>query len=681
MESDSDDTADAHRPDDLPPPPSLRAERDGYELLEEIGSGATGVVYRARDRKLGRTVALKLLRAGALAGEQQRARFLREARAGAGMQHPGIVQVFEVGEHEGCPYLALEYVAGATLARRLAGGPMALREAAALVEHLARALDFAHTCGVVHRDLKPANVLMPSADANGDLANPKIADFGLARLSEATLATEVGTVLGTPAYMAPEQAAGRGADAGPPADIYALGAILYECLTGHPPFQAPTPLETLRRVLSDEPTAPSLERSGVARDLDTICLTCLNKEPLRRYSSATAMADDLRRYLDGRPIQARPVSAWEQVWRWTRRNPRVAALGALLAVALAATAFQWRRSQQMFELAEGQRVAAEGNLSRYRQAADDFAGLLNDLDTDQLFHLRWAPLRRELVVPALERNRAFIRLSADDTLKRAEVVRARFRVAMLTRLLSNDVEPETRLTALEAGREALAALDAFAIGQPDVVQNRRDRAALTHNLGYLLHASGNTVDALPVLASACRQRQELLDEQPDNLDYRSELAGCWNDRGMVLFVLRRFAEAVSAHDRAIELHVAVLEAAPQVPRYRKFLCNHHFNRAMALRDLARGAEAVAAISEGCRLLPLDPEQWHRKARILASVSGGPDAAQAAILALRRSIELGIEDAAIAIGHHDLVSIRTQPEYIALVKEIEQKKRSAMSQHP
>src|SRR5438876_529553 len=256
--------------DDLPPPSSRQRAIAGYDLLEQVGRGGTGIVFRARDRKLGRIVALKLLRAGALAEIVQRARFLREARATAGLQHPGIVQIFEVGEDAGCPFLALEFVSGQTLARRLADGPLTTREAATLVEQLARAVAYAHSHGIVHRDLKPANILLSgelrvaSDEKPASLVTPKIADFGLARvLADESRATADGMILGTPAYMAPEQASGRGAGAGPAADIYALGAILNECLTGTPPFTGPTPVETLRRVLTEEPIAPSQLRSDV----------------------------------------------------------------------------------------------------------------------------------------------------------------------------------------------------------------------------------------------------------------------------------------------------------------------------------------------------------------------------------------------------------------------------------
>jgi WD40 repeat protein/tetratricopeptide (TPR) repeat protein/predicted Ser/Thr protein kinase len=303
----------------------------GYEVLGELGRGGMGVVYKARQLRPARVVALKVLLAGAHAGEQDLARFRAEAEAVARLQHPNVVQVYEVGEEKGCPYLALEYVEGGSLADKLKGTPLSAQEAARLAEALARAVHAAHEKGVVHRDLKPANVLL-TADGT-----PKVTDFGLAkRLDGATLHTQTGAVLGTPDYMAPEQAEGK--TAGPPADIHALGALLYQMLTGRPPFLAENALDTLLRVRLEEPVSPSVLRPKLPRDLGTVCLKCLQKDPARRYASALAVADDLHRFLGGEPVQARPVGRAERLWRWCRRNPAVATLAAIVAALLAGVA-------------------------------------------------------------------------------------------------------------------------------------------------------------------------------------------------------------------------------------------------------------------------------------------------------------------------------------------------------
>jgi WD40 repeat protein len=323
----------------------------GYEVLGELGRGGMGVVYQARQVGLHRTVALKMILSGGLAGATDRARFHAEAEAVARLHHPNIVQIYEVGEAEGCPYFSLEYVDGGSLDRKLRGAPQPPRPAAYLVRSLARAVHYAHQHGIVHRDLKPVNILLAcaaeggpadSVHAEGPLAAraygmPKIADFGLAKdLAQDLVQTQSGSILGTPSYMAPEQAEGRVHAIGPWTDVYALGAILYEMLTGKPPFRGTSALETLSLVVNHEPVKPTHLQPRTDRDLETVCLKCLQKEPKKRYSSAAELADDLGRFLDGQPIQARPSGRFERAWKWARRRPAAAALVAVSVLAVLA---------------------------------------------------------------------------------------------------------------------------------------------------------------------------------------------------------------------------------------------------------------------------------------------------------------------------------------------------------
>ncbi len=305
----------------------------GYEVLGELGRGGMGVVYRARHLGLNRVVALKMILAGGHAGEEERARFRREAEAVARLGHPNIVQIHEVGEVDGKPFFALEFVAGGSLADQVRKAPFPPGQAARVVELLARAMHHAHEQGIIHRDLKPANVLV-AADGT-----PKITDFGLAKRLDADAGqTPSGAILGTPSYMAPEQAAGKVRQVGPAADVYALGALLYELLTGRPPFRAATPLDTLLQVLAEEPVPPSRLQPKLPRDLETICLKCLQKNPARRYAPALALAEDLRRFQAHEPIQGRPAGRGERLVKWARRHPTTAAaagVGVLLGVALA----------------------------------------------------------------------------------------------------------------------------------------------------------------------------------------------------------------------------------------------------------------------------------------------------------------------------------------------------------
>jgi WD40 repeat protein/serine/threonine protein kinase len=383
------------------PNPDVRPRHFGsYELIEEISRGGMGVVYKARQRGLNRIVALKMILAGDFASSEELARFRREAEAAASLQHPNIVQVYEVGVHDGRPYFSLEYVDGGNLQQRLAEAPLPVRQAAQLVETLARAVHYAHERGIIHRDLKPANILLAvdsrqqtvvSRKSENDkkpsalLATgyclpstvyfPKITDFGLAKhLAQGqTEKTRTGAILGTPSYMAPEQAGGKASEVGTAADVYALGAIFYECLTSRPPFRAANILETLDQVRSQEPVPPRRLQPNVPSDLETICLKCLRKEPQHRYGSARQLAEDLKRFLNGEPILARQSGGWERLMKWTRRRPAVASLlAAVLLVSLigvAGIAWQWRsavqgRSEAEAALAgqEEQRKAAETNL-------------------------------------------------------------------------------------------------------------------------------------------------------------------------------------------------------------------------------------------------------------------------------------------------------------------------------
>jgi len=305
-----------------------------YELLREIARGGMGVVYRARQISLNRPVALKMILAGQLASDDEVKRFYLEAEAAANLEHPGIVPIYEIGEHEGQHFFSMGFVEGTSLAAKVADGPLPPREAATLTMQVAETMQYAHERGVIHRDLKPANVLL---DAHGQ---PKVTDFGLAKKLKADSSlTHTGQVMGTPSYMPPEQAEGK--EVGPATDVYALGAILYCLLTGRPPFQAATPMDTLIQVVGQDPVPVRQLNAAVARDLETICLKCLEKESGKRYASAAALGEDLRRYLDGEPIVARPVGAVERAWRWARRKPALAgALGtvSLLLLAIAALA-------------------------------------------------------------------------------------------------------------------------------------------------------------------------------------------------------------------------------------------------------------------------------------------------------------------------------------------------------
>jgi serine/threonine protein kinase len=361
---------------------------EGYVILRELGRGGMGVVYEARQEGLNRIVALKMVLAAGRASADELARFRAEAEAVAHLQHPNIVQVYDVGTHDGLPFFSLEYCSGGTLADHTGGRPQPPRRAARIIHDLARAIHHAHQRLILHRDLKPANVLLAARDgtvtepgerasdrkthkleshalseANPDKTTvpaspaarrsgsvrrhsrdavdvdlehcvPKITDFGLAKRLEGDAGkTRDGSVMGTPSYMAPEQAQGKVRELGPPADVYALGAILYDMLTGNPPFRGDTVMDTLHQVINKEPVAPQRLHAKIPVDLDTICLKCLEKDPSKRYASADALAEDLRRFLEGEPILARPTPWWEKTLKWARRRPAAAMLAQVSTLA------------------------------------------------------------------------------------------------------------------------------------------------------------------------------------------------------------------------------------------------------------------------------------------------------------------------------------------------------------
>lgn len=319
------------RPFHSHPPTQLSATPDflGYDNVSFLGRGGMGVVYKAHHIALHRTVAIKMLLPSTIPGPDERATLQREAAAVAALQHPNIVQVFEIGENQGRPYFSMEYLQGGTLAERVRGQPQSPAFAAELVATLSRAIHAAHQSGIVHRDLKPGNILFASD------GSPKIADFSLARsIVPDSNVSQSGAILGTPSYMAPEQALSLTGWCLPPVDIYALGAILYDLLAGRPPFRADTPIETHRQVIEEEPAALTRLNARVPRDLETICLKCLQKDPARRYPSALALAEDLTRFLQGEPIVARPSGNLERVAKWVRRRPAQATAIGVAAVCL-----------------------------------------------------------------------------------------------------------------------------------------------------------------------------------------------------------------------------------------------------------------------------------------------------------------------------------------------------------
>jgi len=380
------DASDTTRPSRLPQIP-------GYHIERLLGRGGMGIVYLARDMRLGRQVAIKMLTSAANASPRLRDRFVAECRAVAMLQHPNIAQLYAADELDGHPYFVMEYIDGPTLEESVKSHPLEPREAARVVRILAQAMAYSHEQGILHRDLKPSNILLAGGNT------PMIADFGLAKVLAANASTtRTGEVLGTPGYMAPEQASGVIKSIGPPCDVYGLGAILYKLLTGRPPFDAPDPVQTVMMVLSDDPVPPRRLQKRVPRDLETIALHALEKQPSRRYPTAGALADDLNRFLSGRSIKARPTSTTRSVIKWTRRHPGLTAMAATLVIAVVG-AF-WGLSRHTSQL-----NAALGRTERLVDYGSDFAMWVVD---DHLPRLREMELRSDLQLTLVSQVQSFL---------------------------------------------------------------------------------------------------------------------------------------------------------------------------------------------------------------------------------------------------------------------------------
>jgi tetratricopeptide (TPR) repeat protein len=505
----------------------------GYEILAEIGHGGMGVVYQARQLKLNRLVALKMILRQTHASAEELARFRIEAEAIALLEHPNIVRIYDVGDHEGRPFCALEYVNGGSLAQYQDGTPQPARAAATVVETLARAMHWAHQRGIVHRDLKPGNILLVSGDSSSTIHHPplptqqaKITDFGLAkRLEGDSGQTRSGAILGTPSYMAPEQAGPGKAPIGPATDVYGLGAILYELLTGRPPFKAETVFDTMQQVLSEEPVPPRRLQSKVPRDLETICLQCLHKEPVRRYRSAEVLADDLGRFLRGEPIVARPVGRMEQAVKWARRRPAAAGLLVtviLLVVGAVAGLFLWqnqeqRRLEEEFQHQEAQRKEAQSQAERVafrRSAAESDRSVAHQAIQGDRFDAAARVLRRAAGRLALEPQLADVQADLEKMRDRAQRLADFYRLSDRTQWLGFREDDNEAVAACWAALKAVGVPDQRAdwpahLPAADLQPGQRTKLRHDVNAAILLWASLRVRQGLVVKFKAGKNQDEL----------------------------------------------------------------------------------------------------------------------------------------------------------------------------
>jgi serine/threonine-protein kinase len=627
-----------------------------YRLDEEIGRGGMGVVYRAWDTQLNRLVAVKMIRTPSWATPEALARFRAEAVAAARLQHPNIVQVFETGEHAGRPYVVLEYAAGGNLAQLLTGRPVRPTDAAALVETLARAVHYAHQRGVIHRDLKPANILVVSGGvASGESSpdttqhspltahQPKIADFGLAKVLDdgGETLTETGAVLGTPTYMAPEQARGRGAEVGPAADVYALGVLLYELLTGRPPFCGVTRLDTLRQVTDDPPTPPRRLTRDCPRDLETVCLRCLEKEPARRYASAEVLADELRRFLDGKPILARPVGPLGRAWRWCRRQPWLASLLAALTVCAALLGVQWWRAERNAADARQHAASAAAHATAADQATQEANRLLAEAveqrqraedqkkRADARFRTAHGAVRELVVwvsesvlarVPQFQSHRKdlldravryseeFVREKADDPTLRFELADLCFKSAQVTGDIGFKAE------ALDRYRRAAELYDGLLREDPANQRYLTEQGHILNNSGTLHESLGDHPRALAAYRAALVVYARLRDANPGDLGYRASIAKTLHNLGKAESDTGEFGPALDHLGQGRAICLELVQAHPSNGTYPLLLADVDTLLGVAYARLGRHDEsrdahdrALRAREELAKKSPNNPE--------------------------------------------------------------------------
>jgi eukaryotic-like serine/threonine-protein kinase len=568
-------------------PESRRAAEEwprvpGYEVTGLLGRGGIGVVYRATDQRLKRPVALKIIRQQATPDERERLQ--REAEALATLRHPGVVQIYEIGEHQGRPFIALEFVGGGSLSRHMAGKAQPARAAARVVATLAETMHRAHQHGLVHRDLKPANVLLHwenESRLHDDLnyCRPKVTDFGLVKnMSVDSGLTHSRDLLGTPSYMAPEQAGGDPETVGPACDIWALGAILYELLTGKPPFHGATAVDTLMQVRQTEPVPPSRLLPKLPRELETICLKCLEKIPSQRYASALELAEDLHRFRDGQTIQARPVSPVGRAWRWCRRNPAVSALTGVAAVLLVAlaiggpvTAYREaalrREAIQRTEQAEAEKVRAGQNL--------DLATLALEETLKQVYErigVRPDTLRDfdqnawEATIPYLEQLVSQEANTPDLQLRKARATR------QLARSLADRKE---RDRAAPLFQQAISELATLAAAEPKRADLQRDLGLSHLEYGTSLLANKETATEGEAQWRLAAQHLEVsVAADPQAARHREDLANALNLLGERL--MKNHTSHAEAHDlltRAASLRQAL---SAEFPGKRAYLASEVF---------------------------------------------------------------------------------------------------------
>ncbi len=591
-------------------PPFPRVGR--YEMGDLLGTGGFGSVWRARDLELGREVAIKLPRGGSLGSPDREERFLREARSAAKLQHRGIVAVHDTGRHQGTVYIVSELVHGKNLMQWLEQGPLEFREAAELAAQVADALDYAHQHGVVHRDLKPSNILLESDGSVGGAPvpsafRPRILDFGLAKSDSAeTTMTLDGQVLGTLAYMSPEQLRSpHGVDGR--SDIYSLGVVLYQMLTHELPFRGVSRMLQLQ-VLEDEPSPPRRLNDRVPRDLETIAMKCLAKEPVRRYPSARDLADDLRRFLADEPIRARPIGQVERLRRWCLRKPAMASLAGGLALALlagfAAVTWQWSRAEANLRDARWERDRAESNLDLARQVVNDmYVQIFNDLVVTGIL----PDYRRKILEKIVRFHETTLLPQSDDPSAHYQAGLTRKQVGRIQMTLSRLPE------AVTAYRRALELLGPLADEHPAETRYAIELIDAYHQLALCYSAQGRPDEAEATQKEAVIRCERLVTSHPQEPDHWRGLANTYHNLARFYQETGRLAEAVAIYGKNVPILKRLVAEHPEDNGIR-------FEFAMCLNDLGAaysgtGERAAEADNQAAELFEVitrgHPNETHQ----------------------------------------------------------------------
>lgn len=570
------------------PPPSI----GGYEIIEEIARGGMGVVYRARQPRLKRTVALKMILAGRFASENDVIRFFGEAEAAASLSHPNIVGIHEVGQDGGYHYFSMDFIEGHGLEELVIERPLEPRTAVRYVRIVAGAIQYAHEKGILHRDLKPSNILIDQND------QPLVTDFGLAKcMSAESNLTATGMALGTPGYMSPEQAAGDHQVVGPTSDVYSLGAILYHLLTGRPPFQAVNPVETIMMVLSKEPVPPRMLCDRIPRDLETITLKALSKDPVKRYQSAAELAEDLSRWERGEPIHARPVGRIERGYRWCRRNPKDAIVACLVFGVLVWRVISTQSENYKLQVQEArvreQYQRAEANYHRARDAVKAMLLEVGAEDLRDVPHMDHA--RKRLLLQALEFYQQFQKERPSDPEVALETARSYFQVARISEMLGRVADAE------KAYRDSIDLASTLTARDPENADYAQVLAESQNYLGELARKTGKPAEAQASYRAAQKLQEQLVARRPDPA-YQRQLARTLSNQGILYRETGQLPQSEELFLASIELLKRAVDADPKDAALRRQLAQSYLNLGPVMRATERAGQAEAAYLSAIKLL-------------------------------------------------------------------------------